>query len=68
MFVTKKKYDELESKYKALELIRIPEKHEERIAELEVKIAKLWSMLTEISATGKEKLSKHGRRFGNPNR
>jgi len=64
MFVTKKKYEELEAKYKELELMRVPEKHEERIAELEIKMAKLWSMLLEVSPSGKDKISKFGRRFG----
>lgn len=37
----------------------------ERLADLEVKMAKLWSMLTEVNPiTNKEKLSKFGRRFG----
>ena len=64
MFVTTKKYKELEDKYKALELQRVPINHEERIAELEIKMSKLWSMLTEISPTGKERLNKQGRMFG----
>lgn len=64
MFVTKKAYQELENKYKELQLLRVPQNHEERIAELEVKIAKLWLLLTEQSQTGKDRLSKFGRRFG----
>jgi hypothetical protein len=64
MFVTIKKYKELEEKYKMLEMVRLPEKHEERIAELEVKMSKLWMLLTEVSPTGKERLSKYGRKFG----
>lgn len=36
-----------------------------RIAELELKMSKLWNMLIEISpTTGKEKLTKFGRKFG----
>ncbi len=35
-----------------------------RIAELELKMSKLWSMLLETTPTGKEKLSKFGRKFG----
>lgn len=35
-----------------------------RLADLEVKMAKLWSMLVETTPAGKEKLSKFGRRFG----
>lgn len=64
MFVTIKKYKELEDKYRVLELSKVPQNHEERIAELEIKISKLWSMLTETTVTGKDKLSKFGRRFG----
>ena len=64
MFVSLKKYKELEDKYKSLELMRVPQNHEERIAELEIKIAKLWSLLIEVTPTGKERLSKFGRRFG----
>lgn len=36
---------------------------EERIAELEVKMKKLWDLLTEKSITGHEKLSKSGKRI-----
>jgi len=36
----------------------------ERIADLEVKMAKLWSLLTEQNQMGKDKLTKFGRRFG----
>ncbi len=40
-----------------------------RVAELELKMAKLWSLLLETSqATGKEKLTKFGRRFGGKSR
>lgn len=35
-----------------------------RLAELEVKMAKLWSLLTETTPNGREKLSKLGRKFG----
>jgi hypothetical protein len=35
-----------------------------RIADLEVKMAKLWSLLVEQTPLGKDKLSKFGRRFG----
>lgn len=35
-----------------------------RVAELELKMSKLWSMLIETSSTGKEKLTRFGRRFG----
>lgn len=36
----------------------------ERLAELEVKVAKLWGLLTEKDLRGKEKLSRMGRMFG----
>lgn len=36
----------------------------ERIADLEVKMAKLWMLLTEKNAYGKDKLTKFGRKFG----
>lgn len=36
----------------------------ERIAELEVKMAKLWSILLESDARGKDKATKLGRLFG----
>jgi len=36
----------------------------ERLAELEVKMAKLWALLVETNTYGKEKLTKFGRKFG----
>ena len=39
-----------------------------RLADLEVKMAKLWSLLVETTPLGKEKLSKIGRRFGGQSR
>jgi len=37
----------------------------QRLIEVEAKLGKLWSMLVEVSpTTGKEKLTKIGRRFG----
>ncbi len=36
----------------------------ERIAELEIKISKLWGMLVSYTPTKQEKLSKHGKAFG----
>ena len=51
-----------------LNLEKKPDKLEkdayERLADLEVKMAKLWSMLLEVDKFGKEKLSKYGKRFG----
>jgi len=35
-----------------------------RVADLEVKMAKLWDLLTTTTPSGQEKLSKVGRRFG----
>lgn len=68
MFVTLKKYKELEEKYKTLELTRVPLNHEERIAELEIKMSKLWGLLIEKNIKGEDKLSKFGRRFGGQNK
>lgn len=39
-----------------------------RLADLEVKMAKLWGLLIETTPLGKEKLSKFGRRFGGANK
>jgi len=39
-----------------------------RVAELEVKMAKLWTMLTTVTPNGQEKLSKVGKRFGGKSR
>jgi len=36
----------------------------ERLADLEVKMAKLWALLVETNTYGKEKLTKFGRKFG----
>lgn len=36
----------------------------ERLADLEVKMAKLWGLLVETNAYGKDKLTKHGKFFG----
>jgi hypothetical protein len=38
-------------------------KDSERLAEVEVKIAKLWNLLREETNLGKDKLTKHGRIF-----
>lgn len=35
-----------------------------RLADLEVKMAKLWAILLETTPNGKEKASKFGKRFG----
>ena len=36
----------------------------ERITDLEVKMKKLWDLLTEKTPAGKDKLTKFGKRFG----
>ena len=36
----------------------------DRVAELEIKQAKLWGLLIEQSRNGKDKLTKFGRKFG----
>lgn len=41
----------------------IPKEHSERLAELEVKMLKLWGLLTEETPQGKTKLSKQGRSY-----
>jgi hypothetical protein len=50
------------------ELEKKPDKLEkdayERLADLEVKMAKLWNLLIMQTATGKEKPTKFGRMFG----
>lgn len=35
-----------------------------RLADLEVKMAKLWGILLETTPSGKDKISKFGRKFG----
>jgi len=35
-----------------------------RLADLEVKMAKLWGLLVETTPLGKDKLSKYGKKFG----
>jgi hypothetical protein len=46
----------------------LPDNFHDRLADLEVKVSKLWMMLTEKSPTGKDKLSRYGRMFGGANR
>lgn len=41
-----------------------PKALSERVADLEVKMAKLWALLLETTPRGQDKLSKFGRRFG----
>jgi len=42
----------------------LTKEEKERLADLEVKMAKLWSLLIEQTPNGRDKLSKFGRRFG----
>jgi len=41
-----------------------PPEYASRIADLEVKMAKLWALLVETTPSNKEKLTKFGKRFG----
>lgn len=41
----------------------VPREHSERLAELEVKMLKLWGLLTEETPQGKTKLSKEGKTY-----
>lgn len=41
-----------------------PPEYASRIADLEIKMAKLWSALIEVTPQGKEKLTRYGKRFG----
>jgi peptidoglycan hydrolase CwlO-like protein len=57
--------DKLQTDFKELKNRKdISEDTLSRIADLEVKMAKLWALLVETTPMGKEKLSKFGRRFG----
>lgn len=46
------------------DIIPLTKDEKERLVDLEVKMAKLWSLLLETTPAGKDKLSKFGRRFG----
>lgn len=41
-----------------------PKDTQERLAELEVKMNKLWTLLTTTTPNGQDKLSKYGKMFG----
>lgn len=41
----------------------VPREHSERLAELEVKMLKLWALLTEETPQGKTKLTKQGKTY-----
>lgn len=55
---------ELLKQLEELKKEKIPPKMEERVADLEIKLSKLWSMLIEYTPNNKEKLTKFGKRFG----
>lgn len=57
---------ELNKKIEELPLKTPPSTQEfaNRVADLEVKMAKLWALLVEYTPRNQEKLSKMGRRFG----
>lgn len=42
----------------------LTKEEQSRLADLEVKMAKLWGLLLETTPNGKEKVSKFGRKFG----
>lgn len=41
-----------------------PPEYAARIADLEIKMAKLWAVLIEVNSRNQEKLTKFGKRFG----
>ena len=54
----------LEKKYALMLSSMIDKKMDnDRLAELEIKMAKLWDLLTEKTPTGREKVSKFGKGF-----
>lgn len=56
--------EEMEKLRESLEKKPLPENFHDRLADLEVKMSKLWLMLTEKTPNGREKLSRYGRMFG----
>ncbi len=50
---------EMEARLKPL-----PPEYGERLADTEVKIARLWGLLVKTTPTGQDRLTKHGRLFG----
>lgn len=55
----------LEAKLETLkETKTISEQDKDTLAELSIKMAKLWALLLEKTPNGKEKLSKTGKRYG----
>jgi len=54
---------EIENKINLIQLSPTAQ-FQDRLAEIEVKTAKLWSLLTEKTDRGKDRLSKYGRMFG----
>jgi len=62
---TKHKLTLLEAKLETLKDTKtISEQDKETLAELSIKMAKLWALLLEKTPNGKEKLSKTGKRYG----
>lgn len=45
-----------------------PKDTQERLAELEVKMSKLWALLTTTTPNGQDKLNKYGKLFGGKTR
>lgn len=62
----KKQLDELESRVMMMQTSKAD--ITPRMADVEVKMAKLWSMLTETTPRNKEKLSRFGKMFGGQNK
>lgn len=63
--ILKEHIDFLEKEYaKTLNTPSISDKDRERLADLEVKMAKLWGILLETTPKGKDKLTRFGKRFG----
>lgn len=62
----RKQLEKLQEKLLVLESAKLrPEDHGARLAEIEVKMAKLWGLLIKMNErTGEEKLTKHAKRFG----
>lgn len=50
-------------KEKKIDQTRLPKETEERIAELEVKMAKLWTLLTKIDSRGTERPTNTARKL-----
>lgn len=67
--ILEEELEKMEKKY--AELLVSPSNantHPERIAELEVKMAKLWGLLLTVTPKGEDKLTRTGKRFGGQSR